>query len=50
MRTDRLQYSAEHVVGDRFALLAHAVGFIDPLYSKGLYVTHMGVMLLADLS
>jgi FADH2 O2-dependent halogenase len=37
------------VVGDRFALLAHAVGFIDPLYSKGLYVTHMGVMLLADL-
>lgn len=49
IRTDRLQYSAEHVVGDRFALLAHAVGFIDPLYSKGLYVTHMGVMLLADL-
>jgi FADH2 O2-dependent halogenase len=48
-RTDRLQYSAEHVVGDRFALLAHAVGFIDPLYSKGLYVTHMGVMVLADL-
>lgn len=49
MRTDRLQYSAEHVVGDRFALLAHAVGFIDPLYSKGLYVTHMSVMLVADL-
>lgn len=48
-RTDRLQYSAQHVVGDRFALLAHAVGFIDPLYSKGLYVTHMSVMLLADL-
>jgi tetracycline 7-halogenase / FADH2 O2-dependent halogenase len=49
VRTDRLQYSADHVVGDRFALLAHAVGFIDPLYSKGLYVTHMGVMVLADL-
>jgi len=48
-RTDRLQYSAQHVVGDRFALLAHAVGFIDPLYSKGLYVTHMSVMLLAHL-
>lgn len=48
-RTDRLQYSAQHVVGDRFALLAHAVGFIDPLYSKGLYVTHMSLMLLADL-
>ncbi|MDO8310931.1 MAG: tryptophan 7-halogenase, partial [Sideroxyarcus sp.] len=49
VRTDRLQYSAQHVVGDRFALLAHAVGFIDPLYSKGLYVTHMSVMLAADL-
>ena len=48
-RTERLQYSAEHVVGDRFALLAHAVGFIDPLYSKGLYVTHMSIMLAADL-
>lgn len=48
-RTDRLQYSAEHVVGDRFALLAHAVGFIDPLYSKGLYATHMTIMVLADL-
>ncbi len=48
-RTDRLQYSAHHVVGDRFALLAHAVGFIDPLYSKGLYVTHMSVMVAADL-
>ncbi len=48
-RTERLQYSAHHVVGDRFALLAHAVGFIDPLYSKGLYVTHMSVMVVADL-
>ena len=44
-----MQYSAEHVVGDRFALLAHAVGFIDPLYSKGLYVTHMTIMKVADL-
>lgn len=48
-RTDRLQYSSQHVVGNRFALLAHAVGFIDPLYSKGLYVTHMSVMIVADL-
>ena len=49
VRTDRLQYSAQHVAGDRFALLAHAAGFIDPLYSKGLYVTHMTIMLVADL-
>jgi FADH2 O2-dependent halogenase len=48
-RTDRLQYFAHHVVGDRCALLAHAVGFIDPLYSKGLYATHMTIFVLADL-
>jgi FADH2 O2-dependent halogenase len=49
VRANRLQYSSKKVVGDRFALLGHAVGFIDPLYSKGLYVTHMTIMLLADL-
>ncbi len=49
LRIDRLQYSASHIVGDRFALLAHAAGFIDPLYSKGLYVTHVSIFLLADL-
>lgn len=48
-RIDRLQYSAHHIVGDRFALLAHAAGFIDPLYSKGLYITHASIFLLADL-
>ena len=49
VRIDRLQYSAHHIVGDRFALLAHAAGFIDPLYSKGLYATHAQIFLLADL-
>ena len=49
VRIDRLQYSAHHIVGDRFALLAHAAGFIDPLYSKGLYVTHAQIFLMADL-
>ncbi|MCL4858173.1 MAG: NAD(P)/FAD-dependent oxidoreductase [Caldilineaceae bacterium] len=49
MRIDRLQYSASHIVGDRFALLAHAAGFIDPLFSKGLYVTHASIFLVADL-
>jgi len=49
MRIDRLQYSAHHIAGDRFALLAHAAGFIDPLYSKGLYVTHASIFLMADL-
>ncbi len=48
-RIDRLQYSAHHIVGDRCALLAHAAGFVDPLYSKGLYLTHMSIFWLADL-
>ena len=48
-RTGRLQYSSRQVVGDRWALLGHAVGFIDPLYSKGLYVSLMAVSLLAHL-
>ncbi len=46
---DRLQYSSRRVVADRVALLGHAAGFIDPMYSKGLYVTHVAIMLLADL-
>jgi tetracycline 7-halogenase / FADH2 O2-dependent halogenase len=49
MRLERLQYAAHHTVGDRFALLAHAAGFIDPLYSKGLYITHAQIFLMADL-
>ena len=48
-RTERLQYSARAVVGDRYCLLGHAAGFIDPLYSKGLYTTLMSVSVLAHL-
>lgn len=48
-RTGRLQYTATHVVGERFCLQGHAAGFIDPLYSKGLYTTLMSTALLAHL-
>ena len=48
-RTGRLQYSAKQVVGDRFCLLGHAAGFIDPLFSKGLYSSLMTTGLLAHL-
>ncbi|MCB8921844.1 MAG: tryptophan 7-halogenase [Ardenticatenaceae bacterium] len=48
-RTGRIQYTAKQVVGDRWALLGHAVGFIDPLYSKGLYGSLTAVSLLAHL-
>lgn len=32
----RLQYSSRQSVGDRWCLMSHAAGFIDPLYSRGL--------------
>jgi FADH2 O2-dependent halogenase len=48
-RTGRIQYSSKQVVGDRFALLGHAAGFIDPLFSKGLYVSFNSVSTLAHL-
>ncbi len=48
-RTGRIQYSSTQVVGDRWALLGHAAGFIDPLYSKGLYASLTAVSILANL-
>lgn len=39
VQTDRLQYSSKQSVGDRFCLMAHANGFIDPLFSRGLAAT-----------
>lgn len=47
-RTGRIQYSAKQVVGDRFCLLGQAAGFIDPLFSKGLYTALSCTSLLAD--
>lgn len=43
----RLQYSSKTVVGDRFCLAAHAAGFVDPLYSRGLTSTFEVVNALA---
>lgn len=45
--TDRLQYSSSQVVGDRWCLLAHAAGFIDPLFSRGLSNTAETINALA---
>ena len=47
VRADRLQYNTKQVVGDRWALLGHAAGFIDPLFSKGLYSTLTAVFIVA---
>lgn len=49
VRAGRLQYASKQIVGDRWALLGHAAGFIDPLYSKGLYSSLTAVFLLAHL-
>lgn len=46
-RAGRLQYSSNQVIGDRWALLGHAAGFIDPLFSKGLYASLSAVFVLA---
>jgi tetracycline 7-halogenase / FADH2 O2-dependent halogenase len=45
--TDRVQYSSKQLVGDRWCLLAHAAGFLDPLFSFGLAVTGDAVNALA---
>jgi|SRR5579875_196106 len=45
--TERVQYSSKQVVGDRWCLLAHAAGFLDPLFSFGLAVTGDAVNALA---
>lgn len=47
IKTDRLQYSAKQCVGDRWALMLHATGFIDPLFSRGLQNTAVTIHALA---
>ena len=44
VRAERLQYTSSEVVGDRFCLLGHAAGFIDPLFSKGLHTSLAAVL------
>lgn len=44
VRANRLQYSATKSVGDRFSLIGHAAGFIDPLFSKGLYTSLASIL------
>ena len=47
--TGRIQYSSKKIVGDRFCLLGHAAGFVEPLFSKGLYTSLSSVSMLANL-
>ena len=36
VHSDRLQYSCTSTVQDRYLMLSHTAGFVDPLYSRGL--------------
>ena len=47
-RTGRVQHRPSQTVGDGWALVGLAAGFVDPLYSKGLYTSLHAVALLAD--
>jgi FADH2 O2-dependent halogenase len=39
IRSKRIQYTSKRSIGQRFALLSHTAGFIDPLFSRGLINT-----------
>lgn len=39
VRTERFQYGPRKTVANRYVATAHAAGFIDPLFSRGLAVT-----------
>ncbi|MCA8959970.1 MAG: tryptophan 7-halogenase [Planctomycetes bacterium] len=43
VKTGRLQYRSPSITGDRWCLLPHAAGFVDPLFSGGMTMTLIGV-------
>ncbi len=49
VRGGRIQYSSQKAYGECYSLLGHAAGFIDPLFSKGLYTSMASIMGLAKV-
>lgn len=45
----RLQYLSSKTVGDRWCMLSHSAGFIDPLFSRGLCNTMEVLSLMATI-
>lgn len=43
----RLNYTSRESVGERYCLLGHAVGFVDPLFSRGLVNTFESILRVA---
>jgi FADH2 O2-dependent halogenase len=46
-RADRIQFSSTRAVGERYCLVPHAFGFVDPLFSTGLTMSLHAVNMLA---
>lgn len=46
--TGRIQYSSTRCTGERYALVHHAYGFVDPLYSRGLWRTIESIYALTE--
>src|SRR5438128_8646114 len=46
--TGRLQYSSKQTVGNRYCLMSHASGFVDPLFSRGMFNTVEIIYALLD--
>ncbi len=49
MHAPRLAFCSAQIVGDRWAMLPSAAGFIDPLLSTGFPLTLLGIMRLATM-
>ena len=46
--TGRLQYSSKKTTGYRYCLMSHASGFVDPLFSRGMFNTVEVISALLD--
>jgi tetracycline 7-halogenase / FADH2 O2-dependent halogenase len=46
--TGRLQYSSKKTTGYRYCLMSHASGFVDPLFSRGMFNTVEVITALLD--
>src|SRR6266481_1578254 len=46
--TERLQYSSKQTIGHRYCLMSHASGFVDPLFSRGMFNTVEVIQTLLD--
>ncbi|MCB0374283.1 MAG: NAD(P)/FAD-dependent oxidoreductase [Sinomicrobium sp.] len=46
--TDRLQYNSHSTVGDRYCLMSHSVGFLDPMFARGFVNTMEAIDIISE--